>query len=470
MLPQGSAGVLKRSHRWKWSGFRRDFWLGLELTFLSLIYLTLCNLLNMRFANVKKRRLQTIIPFLSCILLLGLSSPTPAQDLGLPPTKPRVAQLPDYAQLVLTGLNRPVQLTMVDGSILRGVVGGADERELTLVMDDRSLMESRLRFSWTRISEIRIYRRSRIAEGMLLGGMGGILAGILSPLEGDTNRDYLGIEAPGRVWDTAAQGAVIGAVIGLLQGIDMVLPHAPQPFGTVGPSLPSQRLSRPSMRIVSTVPSQSLTIRDLKESLKGSPIFAEENPFLGGMALLSDQSWNGHTGATIAIETSWQWDQRWWLRSRTEWTDFPRISLETRIVPPEITGLTRIIWREYSSWRTMVGLVRTFGRVKRLPVVEIAFLAGVSRTTLRSHYSVWSATNVPDADLKQEVYRPVIMASSSLALLRRPKLAIALRAEGLMGVGFNADALITDGWEVIPKRRITPIGLSIGLEILFPNF
>jgi len=63
------------------------------------------------------------------------------------------------------------------------------------------------------------------------------------------------------------------------------------------------------------------------------------------------------------------------------------------------------------------------------------------------------------------------MASGSITLVRQPKLAIALRAEGVMGPGFNANALITGAGEVIiPKHRITPIGLSIGIEFLFPNF
>ena len=63
------------------------------------------------------------------------------------------------------------------------------------------------------------------------------------------------------------------------------------------------------------------------------------------------------------------------------------------------------------------------------------------------------------------------MASASLALLRRPKFAVGLRAEGVMGVGFTANALLTNsGYEYIPKKRITPIGLSIGIEVLFPNF
>ncbi|MCK4772855.1 MAG: hypothetical protein KAT18_08035, partial [Candidatus Latescibacteria bacterium] len=322
-----------------------------------------------------------------------------------------------------------------------------------------------------RISEVRIDRRSRIVEGLFLGGAGGALIGILNPLGDDTSREYLGIGAPGRVWDTAAQGAVLGAVVGLLHGLDFVLPHTPQSFGMAGPFVPSRRQPRPSMRLVNTVPSQSLTISDIEESLEASP-FREDNPFYvnDSINIHTDRSWNGHAGSTIALETSWQWDQHWWLRSRLEWTSLPRISLET-LLAYFVTGKTYHIWREYSSWRSMVGMALPFGAVGRLPVAEIAFLAGLSRTTLQSHYSTRGGEPSAPANSEQTVYRPVIMASASLALLRRPKLAVALRAEGIMGAGFNANALITDtGFEVIPKRRITPIGLSIGVEVLFPNF
>lgn len=224
------------------------------------------------------------------------------------------------------------------------------------------------------------------------------------------------------------------------------------------------------MRLVNTVPSQSLTISDIEESLEASP-FGEDNPFIDNINIHTDRSWNGHAGSTIALETSWQWDQHWWLRSRLEWTSLPRISLETLLAPGIVSGETYRIWREYGSWRSMVGMALPFGAVGRLPVAEIAFLAGLSRTTLQSHYSTRGGEPSAPANSEQTVYRPVIMASASLALLRRPKLAVALRAEGIMGAGFNANALITDtGFEVIPKRRITPIGLSIGVEVLFPNF
>ncbi len=427
------------------------------------------NLWDMWLTDLNRRSSRIFLPALSCLLLTGLSSPVRAQDFGIPPTVLKATPVPDYARLVLGELNRPVQLTMVDGSVLRGMVGGADAAEFTLLIGGLSLMESRVGVSWARISEVRIDRRSRIVEGLFLGGAGGALIGILNPLGDDTSREYLGIGAPGRVWDTAAQGAVLGAVVGLLHGLDFVLPHTPQSFGMAGPFVPSRRQPRPSMRLVNTVPSQSLTISDIEESLEASP-FGEHNPFIDSINIHTDRSWNGHAGSTVALETSWQWDQHWWLRSRLEWTSLPRISLET-LLAYFVTGKTYHIWREYSSWRSMVGMALPFGAVGRLPVAEIAFLAGLSRTTLQSHYSTRGGEPSAPANSEQTVYRPVIMASASLALLRRPKLAVALRAEGIMGAGFNANALITDtGFEVIPKRRITPIGLSIGVEVLFPNF
>ncbi len=419
----------------------------------------------------EKRR---ITPGVTCALLLfmlnlipGLTArPVSAQDWGIPPTVLRPTPVPDYAQLVLNELNRPVQLTMVDGSVLRGVVGGADAAEFTLLLDGLTLMESRVGISWARINEVRIERRSRMIEGLLLGGAGGALVGALSPLDDDTGRKYLGVEAPQHTWDTALQGAVIGALVGLLNGVDFVLPHTPQSFGTVGPGVPSRQRSRPSVRVITTAPSQSLTIRDIEESLEASPSAR-------GASAYSDQAWNGHNGSTLAMETSWRWDQRWWLRSRIEWTSLPRVSLKSPFGydgPP-----TTHLERDYRSWRTLVGLALPMGGVGRLPIIEVAFLAGLSRTKLESRvYSGSEPSPIPPLDpvnTTQSVYRPIIMASASLALLRRPKLAVGLRAEGVMGMGFTANALTTvSGYEIIPKKRITPIGLSIGIEVLFPNF
>jgi len=408
------------------------------------------------------------LSILLSILLSGLSIPAQAQEYGIPPTVLRRTDVPDYARLVLNELNRPVLLTLVDGSTLRGTVGGADEAEFTLILDDRSLMETRVGISWARISEVRIERRARIVEGLFLGAAGGALVGVLSPLEDDTHREYLGIEAPQRIWDTAAQGALVGAVIGLLQSIDVVLPHIRQSFGLAGSLIPSQRPSRPSMRLVSTAPAQSQTYRDIEASLK-------ESPLNNGLPTNVGQSWNGRTGATLAWETSWQWDPHWWLRSRVEWTSLPRLSLDTELIDgsPSPDDGSRHIWREYGSWRTLVGLATPFGSVGRLPFAELAFLAGITRTTIRSGASYDGPPPFVsfEENLKQSVYRPILMVSGSVAMLRRPKLAIALRVEGVIGPGFTTNAL-SDGYGtvVIPSRRITPVGFSLGIEILLPNF
>ena len=420
--------------------------------------------------NDKKRLITRGAPCTLLLFMLSLfpgltAQPALAQDWGIPPTVLRPTQVPDYARLVLNELHRPVQLTMVDGSVLRGVVGGADATEFTLVLDNLSLMEIRVGISWARINEVRIDRRSRLIEGLLLGGAGGALVGILSPLGNDTDNKYLGVKAPQLTWDTALQGAVIGALVGLLNSVDFVLPHTPQSFGTVRPGLPSRQPSRPSVRIITTAPSQSLTIRDIEKSLEASPSAR-------GASAFTDPAWNGHNGSTMAMETSWQWDQRWWLRSRIEWTSLPGVRLKS---PESYDGpSTAHLERDYRSWRNLVGLALPMGGVGRLPIMEVAFLAGLSKTTLESHFYEDPDSEFPPRDpvnTKQIVYRPIIMASASIALLRRPKLAIGLRAEGVMGMGFTANALLTnDGYEIIPKKRITPIGLSIGIEVLFPNF
>ncbi len=408
------------------------------------------------------------LSILLSMLLSGLSVPALAQEYGIPPTVLRRTDVPDYARLVLNELNRPVLLTMVDGSTLRGTVGGADAAEFTLVLDDRSLMETRVGVSWARISEVRIERRARILEGLFLGAASGALVGVLSPLEDETHREYLGIEAPQRIWDTAAQGAIIGAFIGLLHGIDVVLPHTQESFGLAGSLIPSRRPARPSMRLVSTAPAQSQTYRDIEASLK-------ESPLNNGLPTNVGQSWNGRTGATLALETSWQWDPHWWLRSRLEWMNLPRLSLNTELIDgsPSPDDGSRHIWREYRSWRTFVGLATPFGSVGRLPFAELAFLAGIAHTTIRSGASYDGPPPLVsfEENSKQSVYRPILMVSGSVAMLRRPKLAVALRVEGVIGPGFTTNAL-SDGYgtEMIPSRRITPIGFSLGIEILLPNF
>jgi len=422
--------------------------------------------------NDKKMRITRGTPCTLLLFMLSLSPgvtarPALAQDWGISPTVLRAAQVPDYAQLVLNYLHRPVQLTMVDGSVLRGAVGGADAAEFTLVLDNISLMESRVGVSWARINEVRVDRRSRLIEGLLLGGAGGALVGVLSPISDDVNRKQFGVEAPQHMWDTALQGAVIGALVGMLNGIDFILPHTPQSFGVVGTYLPSAQRPRPTVRMITTAPSQSLTIRDIEKSLEASPSAR-------GASAYTDPAWNRHSGSTLAMETSWRWDQRWWLRSRIEWTSLPGVKLDSPFIydGPPVTYLSR----NYRSWRSLVGLALPLGGVGRLPIMEVAFLTGVSRTKLESYFNPGAGLDAgPPEDLpiktKQSVLRPIIMASASVALLRRPKMAIGLRAEGVMGMGFTANALLTNnGYEIIPKQRIMPIGLSIGIEVLFPNF
>ena len=386
-----------------------------------------------------------------------------AQEYGIPPTVLRRAPLPDHAKLMLTEINRPAVVTLLNGAIMRGLVGDVTATEFVLLMDQSSLAGLRLALPWAQISTVRVDRRPKILQGLLVGGVGGALVGALTPLGEDVDRKYLGVEAPRQVWNTAAQGAAIGALLGLLSGWDVLLPYQAQSYGIGSIRAPGQRPIRPSMRLITTSPTQSLTYDAIDESL------LDHVPYPTPRSLTADDSWNGRTGAALALETSWPWDNNWWVRSRLEWFTLPRLS-RTSVSTLDASQEER--WREYGATRAYVGFVRTFGGVGRLPFAELAILAGVSHTTLRSGIS-YEGTGPPDpfrVDRTQKVWRPLLMGSGSIALVRRPTLAVALRAEGYVGPGFTANALIHQSVEYFSRRRITAIGLSVGLEVLFPRF
>ncbi|MFC1629309.1 hypothetical protein ACFL3H_09405 [Gemmatimonadota bacterium] len=414
-----------------------------------------------------------LLPCLLGVVLAAFSAlsalpPVHAQGYGVQQTPPGREDLPDHALLLRQEVNRNAVITLRNGQTMRGMIMEVDASEITLALDAATMMEARIGISWLQVEEVRVERHARILEGLLLGGAGGALLGTISPDDSGIKRDILGIEAPEEMWDTALQGAVIGAVAGLIRGMDVMLAPTHQTFSATGLYRPDTAQVRPAVRFINTAPTSSMTSRDIEESLQAGP--------LGVIGLMrSDNTWNGHRGATMAVETSWpSAEGRWWLRSRIEWTTLARIGLPEIVLAgdPAPTEL----WREYSAVRSLIGVVYPLGSTGRLPLAEIAVMGGLSRTTLSSHASHEEPPEVDplqpfQAHSKQKVYRPLLMASGSLALVRQPKLAIFLRAEGVMGAGFKANALINDAGEVIiPKHRITPIGLSIGIEVLFPNF
>lgn len=401
------------------------------------------------------------------LFLVGAgASPALAQEFGIPPTVFRKAPLPDHAQLVLNELNRPAVVTLLDGSTLRGIIGDATATELVLLMDRQTLMGARLGVSWAQISSVRIERRSTILQGLLLGGAGGALFGYATPVDNDPEAKRLGLRAPQRVWDSALQGALLGAALGAIHGLDLLLPYQPESFGVGTIRAAGQRPLRPNYRVISTAPLTSVTVREITDSLR-------ESPFPGSQSIVTEASWNGHPGATLALETAWPWDADWWLLSRLEWSSLPRMTAGAGTFGDGLPGSgSRIVWREYRAIRSVIGLVRPFGSVSRLPFFELAFLGGFSYTTLSSG-GAYRGTAPPEPfniARKQTIYRPIVMVTGSLALIRRPTLGVALRIEGVIGPGFTANALTHNGELLIPRRRITPIGLSLGLEVYFPRF
>ena len=399
-------------------------------------------------------RTRTLILALAGLVLLPRGAA--AQDFGRSAGEMRRTPLPDFAKLIAAEQARPVRLTLVDGSSMTGYVGQPDAQNFTLVMGDESLMGARVGVSWNRISEVRVQRKPSLIKGVLMGTAAGAAVGALSPREGDVDRTRWGLTAPERVWDAAVQGAVAGAVSGLLQGLDVVLQHTPQQFGLSGTTIPSQRPSRPSNRLIQTAPGSGLVLGDMEAVLRST---GADTP------LKVEDTWNGRAGGTVAWETGWALDEAWWGRTRMEWTRMPRMSLVA-------AADTWNRWVEYEGWRSWVGLSRPFGGVDRLPLVEVAFLAGLGRESFRTGAA--ESPPIGPGELhaqRQTELRPMLLASASLALLRRPSFAVAFRAEGLMGPGFRTNALLDGSGNVImDRRRVTPIGLSFGLEVLLPNF
>ena len=415
-----------------------------------------------------KRLLPCLLGMVFCAFLtIPFLPPVQAQDYGLRRTPPGREDLPDHALLLRQEVNRIAVITLRDGQTMRGTIMEVDGSEITLALDAATLMEARVGISWVQVREVRVERKGRILEGLLLGGVGGAVLGAIS-VDDDANKEYLGIEAPEQMWETAIQGAVIGAVAGLIRGFDVVLAPTSPTFTATGLYRPDTAQIRPAVRFINTAPTSSMTYRDIEESLQAGPLG-------DNWSMRSENTWNGHSGATMAVETSWpSAEGRWWLRSRVEWTTMARIGLPGMFYGGGAGPID--LWREYRSVRTWMGVVYPIGSTGRLPLAEVAILGGLARTTLTSYamsggLPLFSILDPFESRSKQKVYRPLLMATGSLALVRQPKLAISLRAEGVMGPGFSANALINDAGEVIiPKHRITPIGLSIGIEILFPNF
>lgn len=386
-----------------------------------------------------------------------------AQDFGRSAGEMRRTPLPDFAKLIAAEQARPVRLTLVDGTTMSGNVGEPDAQNFTLVMGGDALMGARVGVAWNRISEVRIERKQGLLKGMLMGTAAGAAVGALSPEEGDTDRTRWGLTAPERVWDAALQGAVAGALSGLLEGIDVVLQHTPQQFGLTGTTVPSQRPVRPSNRLVQTAPGAGLVLGDMEASLRTNAAFTGAEP------VRVEDTWNGRAGGTLAWETGWPLDPSWWVRTRLEWTRLPRMSLRNSAG----YGILEV-WHEYQAWRSWVGLSRPFGAVHRLPFLEISFLAGLGREQFRSGATAGPSITLPEGYVRsqrQVALRPLLMVSADVALLRRPSFAVAFRAEGVMGPGFRTNALFSpSGTLLLDRYRITPIGLNFGLVVLFPNF
>jgi hypothetical protein len=124
----------------------------------------------------------------------------------------------------------------------------------------------------------------------------------------------------------------------------------------------------------------------------------------------------------------------------------------------------------------MIGLARPFGAIGRLPFAEIAVLGGITRPTQKYGFDDYRTVPTGQTTLrkKERALRPILMATGTVSIVRRPNLAIALRAEGVAGPGFKTEkfGLVDTYWsgEPLPRHRITPIAFSVGLEVLIPNF
>jgi hypothetical protein len=407
------------------------------------------------------------------LLVLLLPLAVRAQDFG-PPLLPgaQATSLPDHARLLLAERGRPAVVTLLDGTRLTGTVGGADASGLVL-MDGAGLMGSRMTLGWPGISSVRVERRNRILEGVLLGAAGGAALGWVSSYGPEGNRDILGTDVPRRALRGGSQGALIGALLGLLQGIDVHLPLAPVASGLSGPTFPGARVLRPTSGLVSLYPLDSLTLREIEASLQ---TFSTKTGLEEFRTVTTGQTWNNRAGATLALETGWPAGGRWWLRSRLEWTELPTVRLTVEPGGDTFSSESTTLSRDYRDLRVLVGPVLPIGGIARLPFAELSFLGGVSRTTLGTEYRYQSGVPGPLVDesttTRQSVWRPVLMVGAGLSLLNRPTLSAALRLEGVMGLGFETDVLRNpDNQEVLlPRHRITPIGVHFGLEIRLPRF
>ncbi len=307
----------------------------------------------------------------------------------------------------------------------------------------------------------------------MLGAAGGAALGWLSPYGPEGDRDIQGIDVPRRALRGGSQGALIGAFLGLLQGLDVHLPLTPVASGLAGPTFPGARLLRPTSGLVSLYPVDSLTLREIEASLQ---TFSTKTGLEEIRTMTTGQTWNNRAGATLALETGWPGPGRWWLRSRLEWTELPTVRLTVEPGGGTFFSESTTLSRDYRDLRVLVGPVLPIGGIARLPFAELSFLGGASRTTLGTEYRYQSGVPGPLVDesstVRQTVWRPVLMIGAGLSLLNRPTLSAALRLEGVMGLGFETDPLRDpDTLEILlPRHRITPIGLHVGLELRLPRF
>jgi len=395
------------------------------------------------------------------------AAPVRAQEWGIPPTVLRRGDLPDHARLLLRDLHRPVELTLVDGSRLRGIMADVSATDLTLEMNSLPLAQMRTGLAWSRISEIRIDRKARLLEGVLVGSAAGAIGGAFTARDGDPRREILGADLAEPVWESLLTGAAAGVVMGLLRGWDYTLPITPQTTNLVGSLDPGRNQIRPITRIVSSVPLWSGVLADVEESLVAGTQF----PYDPGM-LAIDRPWHGYNATSVALETVVPRRGKWWLRGRMEYFVLPRLTLTSAtmrfIDTPEVGPFD--LWREYQAQRFYTGISRPLAGPGRLPVAELSLLIGIERTTLRT-----GAVNESDPALnlssRERFWRPLLYAGGSLSIIRRPDVSISLRAEVVMGNGFETARLVSpDSGLFLPGHRIRPMALHVGFDFILPRF
>ncbi len=402
---------------------------------------------------------------LGILLLLPLLSATgaAAQEWGIPPTVLRRADLPDHARLLLRELNRPVELTLVDGNTVRGILADVSASDLTLKIGALPHAEMRAGYGWHQISGVKVDRRGRVLEGLLLGGASGALAGVLTARDDDPRRDVLGMEVAEPTWDSFLSGAAAGALLGLLRGWDFTLPINPQVTSLVGPLGGAGQRERPAVRFVSSIPLWSGVLNDVAGSMSASQWVAAE-----GIEL--ERPWFSWNAMSLALETTMPGRGRWWARGRLEYFILPRLSRSSFcFYPPDTVTVPADIWRDYQATRIFTGVSRPLAGPGRLPTAEVSFLLGVERTSLKSGADFCGYSSV--TGIRQTIWRPLLYAGGSLAILRRPDLTIALRIEAVVGNGFVTDSFKSpEAGEILPARRIRPTALHIGLDFFLPVF